>query len=269
MRSPDNPPRGILNFTAGQEKFTLARFLPGDDLRAVVEHYWVVRWDLRGQEPYVQETLPYPSVHLVVERGRSEVVGVQTGKFRRLLEGEGHVFGVRFKPGAFYWLVGWPVARLTDRSMGLGEVFGVAGAALEERVLAEAEDEARVKVAEAFLRERLPAEEDAQVAVVQGMVACIAARQEMTKVDDLVRLLGVNKRAVQRLFQRYVGVSPKWVIQRYRLHEVAERLAAGEAVAWPEMVVELGYTDQAHLIKDFKMLVGRTPAEYARGVSCR
>ncbi len=58
-------------------------------------------------------------------------------------------------------------------------------------------------------------------------------------------------------------VSPKWVIKRYRLHEVAERLAGGEVVDWPGMVVELGYSDQAHFIKDFKTIVGSTPAEYA------
>jgi len=58
-------------------------------------------------------------------------------------------------------------------------------------------------------------------------------------------------------------VSPKWVIKRYRLHEVAERLAGGEVVDWPGMVVELGYSDQAHFIKDFKTIVGSTPGEYA------
>jgi AraC-like DNA-binding protein len=57
------------------------------------------------------------------------------------------------------------------------------------------------------------------------------------------------------------------VIKRYRLHEVAERLAGGEVVDWPDIVLELGYSDQAHFIKDFKANVGRTPAEYAKGLS--
>jgi AraC-like DNA-binding protein len=53
---------------------------------------------------------------------------------------------------------------------------------------------------------------------------------------------------------------------RYRLQEAAEQLAGAEIVNWPKMALDLGYFDQAHFIKDFKMIVGRTPAEYARSV---
>jgi hypothetical protein len=40
--------------------------------------------------------------------------------------------------------------------------------------------------------------------------------------------------------------------------------AAGEVVDWPRLALDLGYFDQAHFIKDFKTIVGRTPAEYAK-----
>jgi AraC-like DNA-binding protein len=56
------------------------------------------------------------------------------------------------------------------------------------------------------------------------------------------------------------------VIKRYRLHEAAEQLAAGEVVDWPRLALDLGYFDQAHFIKDFKTIVGRTPAEYAKNL---
>ena len=75
-----------------------------------------------------------------------------------------------------------------------------------------------------------------------------------------------SQRPLQRIFSQYVGVSPKWVIMRYRLQEAADQLARNEIVNWPKMALDLGYFDQAHFIKDFKMIVGRTPAEYARSV---
>jgi AraC-like DNA-binding protein len=74
----------------------------------------------------------------------------------------------------------------------------------------------------------------------------------------------MGKRTLQRLFSQYVGVSPKWVIKRYRLHEAADQLGAGEVVDWAKLAVDLGYFDQAHFIKDFKTIVGQTPAEYAK-----
>lgn len=56
----------------------------------------MVGWDLRGQRPHLAETLPYLSVHLVIEKGRAEVLGVVTGKFPRLLEGQGRVYRSAF-----------------------------------------------------------------------------------------------------------------------------------------------------------------------------
>ncbi len=256
-------PKGILNFKAGEKKFQLSRHLPAHDLSYFIEHYWIVSWDLRGQEPYVQETLPYPSVHLVIEKDQSRVYGVETGKFARLLENKGRVFGIKFKPGAFYPFVKVPVSRFTNATISFLDVFGVDSKALEEALLTQEGEDEMVKLAEKFLHERLP-EQDMNVRFINEIIDYIIAHREITKVDDVVSQLNLNKRTVQRLFRQYVGVSPKWVIKRYRLHEVAERLAGGEVVDWPAIVVELGYSDQAHFIKDFKTIVGRTPVEYAR-----
>ena len=90
----------------------------------------------------------------------------------------------------------------------------------------------------------------------------ILADREITQVEHLVHHSGVGKRTLQRLFSEYVGVSPKWVINRYRMHEALERVAAGESVDWTNLALDLGYFDQAHFIRDFKKLVGKTPTEY-------
>lgn len=66
------------------------------------------------------------------------------------------------------------------------------------------------------------------------------------------------------LFHDHVGVGPKWVIRRYRLHEVTELMAAGGSVRWAEVAAELGYADQAHLSRDFTRMFGEPPTSYAR-----
>ena len=70
---------------------------------------------------------------------------------------------------------------------------------------------------------------------------------------------GVSVRTVQRLFSEYVGVGPKWVLQRYRLHEALAQLHAGADTDWARFALGLGYYDQAHFVRDFRALVGRTP----------
>lgn len=242
------------------------RYPPSEDLKFFVEHYWVFEWDLRGRKPCHHEALPHPSVNLVIERDESRIFGVIRGSFSRTLVGEGWIFGVKFKPGGFHPFVGWPVSRLTDDSVGLRDVFGAQGEAVERDILALRDEAALVEVAETFLRGQFP-ERDHVVELIGRVIECIAANPEITRVDDLIIRLRLNKRTLQRIFERYVGVSPKWVIRRYRLHEAADRLASGEAVNWPGMALDLGYFDQAHFIKDFKKIVGTTPAKYSKNAS--
>jgi AraC-like DNA-binding protein len=266
MKSTTGKPRGILNLKAGEKKFSLSRHPPAQDLGFFVERYWIVSWDLRGQQPYVQETLPYPCVNLVFEQGQSRVYGVETGKFARLLENKGQVFGIKFRPGAFYPFVKLPISQFTNRSIALRDVFHIDSKTLEEAIFSKEDEREMIEVAENFLRQMLP-KQDKSVSLINEVVDYVIAHQEITRVDDVTSQFNLNTRTMQRLFRQYVGVSPKWVIKRYRLHEVAERLAEGKSVDWPEMVLELGYSDQAHFIKDFKTIVGRTPAEYAKLIS--
>jgi len=260
---PAGKPRGILTRSAESAGSRHARYLPSDDLRYFVEHFWIVSWDFRGGEPFRAETLPHPSVHLVIGGGSSRIVGVMRGKFSTLLEGEGRVFGVKFRPGAFYPFLGAPVDTLTDREVPLGDLFGADGQEFEDEIVREEEDGVMIAIAERFLRARLP-ERDEHVEMVSRVVERIVDDRAITKVEELAELFGVNRRTLQRTFSRYVGVSPKWVIQRYRLHEVLEQLAPGAAIDWPKLALDLGYFDQAHFIRDFKGIVGMSPAEYAR-----
>jgi AraC-like DNA-binding protein len=267
---PQPQASGLLNPAAGEAKFRLTRHAPSPEVAFFVARYWVVRWDLRGQPPYTQERIPHPCVNLVIEPGKSAIYGVETGRSVQTLAGKGQVFGVKFRPGAFYPFLKRPVAELNDRSIPLEAVFGVESAAFETamvELLEEADEEAMVALAEAFLRPRLP-ERDETVAEIYRIVDAILADRTIIKVDDLVGRFAISKRTLQRLFQQYVGVSPKWVIRRYRLHEAAAQLAAGGETSWAQLAAQLGYFDQAHFVKDFKTMVGQTPAAYARGLGC-
>jgi AraC-like DNA-binding protein len=199
---------------------------------------------------------------VVIERGQpGRLGGVSSGRFTRLLEGEGRVFGIKFRPGGFRPFWHRSMSTLTDRILSLPEAFGADGAAFEAGILALDEDEARLALAENFLRARLPPA-DANVAVIDNLVARVIADRELTRVEQLAALAGLGTRALQRLFNDYVGITPKWMIQRYRLHEALARLAGGDTPDWAAFALALGYFDQAHFIRDFRTMVGVTPAQY-------
>jgi len=244
-------------------------------LAPFVEHYWVTRWDRRGQPSRNASSLLDPCVHLHVQNGRAELMGVLRGTYRVRIEGEGCVVGVKFRPGGFYPFVSRPVAEWTDRVVPAEEVFDNAGGqhAPWARALSDAIVECRGDAAEhaaivtphldAFLGARLPAR-DSTAEHVANLVALIATSADVRRVCDLVQASGRSERTLHRLFARYVGASPAWVIRRYRLRAAAERLTAHPPADVREVAWELGYADQAHFIRDFRATIGVTPGAYVQ-----
>ncbi|MFI6160199.1 DUF6597 domain-containing transcriptional factor [Micromonospora haikouensis] len=104
-------------------------------------------------------------------------------------------------------------------------------------------------------------------AEVMALAGEIRVDRSVLRVDDLARRHGTTTRRLQRLFLDHVGVSPKWVIRRYRIQEAIEHAAGGGPVDWAAVAADLGYADQAHLIREFATATGLTPAAYARSLN--
>ncbi len=257
------PPKGLLNPHAREAVFHLARHLPvGADVGAFVENHWIVSWDLTGRDPFVQEMLPCPSVNVAFEAGASGIFGVYTRKSVRVVEGVGRAFAIKFRPGGFYPFLKTPIAELNDTVLPLARAFTGDLAVVERAVLAAPDEPAQIALVEDFLRANLPAP-DANVAFIDRAVQLMLDHREIARVEDVAERVGMSVRTLQRLFRRYVGVGPKWVLLRYRLQDAAARLAEGHVVDQAALALELGYSDQAHFIKDFTAMIGRTPGSYA------
>ncbi|MEU7742470.1 helix-turn-helix domain-containing protein [Nonomuraea sp. NPDC049158] len=252
--------RGWVDPYAGLNAFNFARQAPSPEISAYVEHFWVVTWtDLA--EPYEQRIVSHPTVNMTITQDFHRIAGVIRGGFSYTMRGSGRVLGTRFRPGGFRPFLGGPVSELTDRFVEIGEMYDAAGATLVERVLAEPDPQAAIALIETFLLSVGP-EPDPLAEEVAALVAMVEDDVSMTRVDELAAKSGRSVRSLQRLFRDYVGIGPKWVIRRFRLHEAAERVYQGLDLA--TLATELGYTDQAHLTRDFTAAVGMPPAAYAR-----
>jgi AraC-like DNA-binding protein len=257
------PARGMVRRILPAGTMRHARRVPPHDLSPWVAHFWMIRWDLRGCDPQLVENLPHPNVHVIFEPDRAVVSGVQTKKFSRVLDGQSLVFGIKFRPGGFRPFFRKAVSALADRTIPCGRVFGKEVEALQAILVSSAKEDVKLKAASAFLRDRMP-DADKTVALADELVVCILKESDIKTVDDLVVRAGIGKRSLQRIFNEYVGVSPKWVIRRYRLHEVMERLNSGARPDWAQVALELGYFDQAHLINDFRSILGYSPTQYQK-----
>ena len=272
--------RGVLRPDLAATRFRLARYQPSDPLAPFVEYYWIPRWDLRGEPPHAQTILPHPNVHLVFEASGAGIFGVDRRLFTRSLSGLGLAFGVRFLAGCFrpFWQA--PISQLTDRVVPAARLFGPQAEKTRQTIMrvsagsvdsADSADSAEadawmIGYAEALLCSVRP-EQDPVAEQVAALVSRITADPGLRRVDQLAAASGMTARSLQRLFADYVGVSPKWVMRRARLHEAAERADSGEPVDWASLAVDLGYADQAHLTRDFTATIGISPTRYAAPVT--
>jgi AraC-like DNA-binding protein len=253
--------KGVVAPALAGRMFRLGRYLPPPDIAPFLDHYWVVEWDLRGRPAHTQRTLPYPCVHVVFDRARTGIWGLTTGPFDYELKEAGKVCGLRFRPGAFRAFLGRPLHTITDKVLPLSAVFPWDEAAAQDAVLDTPDDTAMVDAANALLRTVLPAP-DPQVDKIAAILRAAEATPGLTQVEALAGVAGMGVRSLQALFSEYVGVSPKWVIRRFRLHEAADQLATGADVDLATLAQGLGYFDQAHFTSDFRRLVGKSPGRY-------
>ncbi|MFF4347305.1 DUF6597 domain-containing transcriptional factor [Streptomyces sp. NPDC001530] len=255
--------RGIVDPRAGFERFTLTRHEPSADLAWAVDRYWVVRWDLPDGETYEQRVIPHPASHLVFEAGAATVEAISPHEFVRRLEGRGQVLGVKFRPAGFRPFLRGAVSKIAGQRLVAAEVFGGEVDDIA-RVLGAADDvNACTAVVETFLRS-LGTDPLPRTAALNGVVDLIVADTSLTRVGDLAERLGMNARTLQRLFAEHVGLSPKWVINRSRIHQAADLAAREGAIDWAALAAELGYSDQSHLVRDFTATVGMPPDRYSK-----
>ncbi|WP_367321512.1 DUF6597 domain-containing transcriptional factor [Streptomyces sp. HUAS ZL42] len=262
MAAPRRDTRGIVDAAEFLAHVRFRRREPAEPLRPYLEHYWLIDWDLT--QPYASHVVPHPSVNIVFQQfaGQEpfvEVAGIGLGLFTQKLEGKGRVCGIQFRPGGFRpFAPEHPATEWTGRRIRLPD-------ASPETVLTPDDEDARVAALDAFLLALGP-HPDPQADLAMTLVDRIRTDRTIRRVGDFARAEGLSVRLLQRLFAAYVGVGPKWVLLRYRIHEALERAETEQPVDWAALAADLGYADQAHLVRDFTATVGVPPAAYAQAV---
>lgn len=243
--------------------FAVDRFAAAPDLAEFVERHWLVSWELPpGREASVT-LLPHPCVNVVLDGGRLAICGVGHERFTYAFRGSGRVFGVKFRPGGFLPFLREPVGQITNSVLPAAQLWGPDADELAVAMNAAPRVEQLIGLVEGFLRARWPPP-DPQVQLVGKVVAALLHDREIGRVEEVAQRFDIPPRTLQRLFARYVGVSPKWVLRRYRLHEAAVLLAQEQHRPWAEVAAGLGYFDQSHFIRDFTRAIGMTPVAYAQ-----
>lgn len=262
-------PVGILNVDYFQNNFSRTTYFPRERLADYIEHYWLISWDMPKGERHQQEVIPHPCTHLTFLKNDSHIQGVCKQKYTHTLQGSGNIVGVKFKPAGFYMYAqqaGIEVKDICDKVVDINSIFNIDITQEEHYILSLDAPLKKIEHVEQLLFSHIPTH-DENIAKVNRIVVEIASNKALMKVSDICAHFSIEQRHLQRLFIKYIGISAKWVINRYRLHDALTSVEKNENIDWAELAIELGYYDQAHFIKDFKQLIGKTPKDYHAAIS--
>jgi AraC-like DNA-binding protein len=80
-------------------------------------------------------------------------------------------------------------------------------------------------------------------------------------VRTLARELGYSEKQVARIFRDWVGLTPKRYGRLVRFHRLVSRLKVDPHATWAALAADLGFYDQAHLLREVRQFGGSTPTE--------
>ncbi len=256
----------IVRPSAAAQHIDVRRAVPSERWQPFLQYHWIVRWEC--PEPFDQQVIPQPCVHVSAEwldgRPRLLVNGLTREPFVRTLSGTGHVLGAAFKPASFRAVLGSDASTVSGRIVPIGDVVGVDDSAAAAEILrADVTDEEMIAALEAYL-DALDPVADPEADVINALVDAAEQDRSLIRAEQLAELAGVSLRTLQRQFTAYLGIGPKWVVQRFRLLDAAAAAHTGTDTNWAALAAELGFSDQAHLTRAFTSVVGTPPATYAR-----
>jgi AraC-like DNA-binding protein len=191
------------------------------------------------------------------------VTGVVTRRFDVDVRDTGWVYAAKFRPGGLAALTGVHARTLRDATVPATDVFDRPTTdALRELGPGHSRDDGK-DVFDGVLGRLATTPGDDYVLLLDVITAMLHDRS-LLRVAQVEERCGVGTRSLQRLFARFVGVTPKWVLSRYRMHDVVTDLDAGYGGSLADLAAKYGWFDQAHLTREFTDLVGCPPGAYQR-----
>jgi AraC-like DNA-binding protein len=246
---------------------------PPAELRSTIKCFWYTRWDFAA----------LPATFDVVPDGYAEIIFYFGGPCSIATPGGWQVLpspfmvGLLNQPAVFHTprqleVMGircfpWTVFELLGLPAGQGDVRVLAHAisqlqaGLAECVAAGRVEEALGRLAAYFLASQLPPVRDG----LPGKAgAAMRAAGGTLPVAQVAEAAHATVRTLERQFKQAAGHTVKDVSSLMRFEQVRNRLWQDPAASLAGLAHELGYTDQAHLSREFRRYSGTTPAAFAR-----
>lgn len=256
--------------------------VPAPPLDALISRLW--DWDMPPAAHHYERVLPVPGAALIINLHEDETRVYTDDAQRRCVRSAAaviggpclrsqiidtceqvRVMGVVFRPGGAHAFTGEDHEALVDHDIGLEDIFGSSAHALRERLLHTPCPHERLALLHGWLLMHMRTPRLApEVTYALGE---IGARPQVARIAALVQDTGLSEYRFGRLFRRQVGMGPKRYARLMRFRHVVDAVYRSGIVDWSAVAADGGYTDQSHLVHEFREFAGMTPTAFmaARG----
>lgn len=247
-------------------------------LRPWVSQFWVSHSpaDARAMREYV---LPTGQMHLVVRLSgpalrvfdgrapggattvfRGPVVGgARDHAYAKERTGAVSSVGAVLRPGAAQALFGVSAAELAGRHTLLADLSGADAADALQAQLADARDaQQRIDRLVRWLMRRVV---DAPP-LPASLQHALDALARPARVAAVVREGGLSHRGFIAQFRQATGLGPKRYARLMRFGQLLAELRSRPGLALGELALHHGYSDQAHMTREFRAIAGTSPSHY-------
>ena len=255
-------------------------YTPVSPLLDFVNNFWL--YDGYTQPHFKERILPSGTIELVINLRDDElriydaaqpercnrfsgalVSGAYGGFFVIDTAEEVSIMGVHFKPGGAFPFLGLPAGELADAHVNLETLWGRSAVELRERLCGAATPAERFRLLEEALLAHLFRPLEHHYAVPTALDA-FGQTETCATVRDVARHIGLSQRRFIQVFTEEVGLTPKLFSRVRRFQRTIALARQTTAPDWARLAADCGFFDQSHLIRDFLMFTGLSPADYLR-----
>ncbi|OCK57670.1 helix-turn-helix domain-containing protein [Bradyrhizobium sp. LMTR 3] len=195
------------------------------------------------------------------DRQPSFAAGLYAGPVHIESDGGAECVQVDFTPLGAYRFFGGAIVDLTARMVDIADVLGREGRELRDRLGAISRWQDRFDLVEDFVAGRASHWPSPEIAFAYRRLARSTGGARITA---LAREIGWSRKHLVDRFRAEIGLAPKPVARMMRFHEACRLARTETASGWAFIAAESGYSDQAHLVREFADLAGETPTAWAR-----
>lgn len=241
-------------------------------LKNIINYFWVL--ESESEVSVNHKLLPVCNVDMIFnfcpspitymnENGNTETKsvhlnGIHNKCFTIIQTGKLKVFGVSFHQAGLFPILKTPLSEVTDKTINADDIISAFTNEIMERAELANSDQDIIKIIENKIVDLLDYTLIPDISIYR--ILKLFNVDNIVKVDDLCEKSGINRRTIERIFNKYIGVSPKLFVRINRFQKATKELHHSNTLT--STAYDLNYFDQTHFIKDFKSFTGCTPSEF-------